>query len=159
MGDELQIRWAGADDLGAIMTVVNVAFRQAESFFVEGERVNFDRLRPMWGKGRFLLAEDGGELAGCVYLELRGARAYFGLLAVEPARQGQGVGRRLIQEAEEQARAAGCRMMDIQIVSVRKELAEFYRRLGYAETGTAPFPAEVATKTPCHFIIMSKRIG
>ena len=30
---------------------------------------------------------DEGGLAGCVYLELRGERAYLGLLSVDPARQ------------------------------------------------------------------------
>jgi hypothetical protein len=47
-------------------------------------------------------------------------------------------------------------MMDIQIVNVRSELPPFYRKLGYIETGTAPFPAEVVTKLRCHFIVMSK---
>lgn len=156
MGDELQIRWADAGDVEAIMRVVNVAFRSAESFFVEGDRIDAEKLGKMMEKGRFLVAKDAGELLGCVYLELRGERAYFGLLAVDPSRQGDGVGRRLIREVEESARAAGCRIMDIQIVSVRSELAPFYRKLGYITTGTAPFPEEVATKLRCHFIVMSK---
>jgi GNAT superfamily N-acetyltransferase len=158
MGDELRIRWAGAGDVDAIARVVNVAFRRAESFFVERDRINAEKLRPMMEKGRFVLAEDTGELLGCAYLELRGEGAYFGLLAVEPSRQGKGVGRRLIQEVEDRARAAGCRMMDIQIVNVRCELPPFYRRLGYVEIGAAPFPAEVVTKQPCHFIVMSKAL-
>ena len=156
MSDQLQIRWAEPGDVTAIVRVVNVAFRAAESFFVEGDRITAEILRPMLEKGNFLLAEDSAGLVGCVYLDLRAERAYFGLLAVDPARQHRGLGRRLIDEAENHARAAGCRVMDLRIVSVREELPPFYRRLGYVETGTAPFPEEIKSKLPCHFVLMSK---
>ena len=156
MSDQLQIRWAEPRDVTAIVRVVNVVFRAAESFFVEGDRITAEILRPMLEKGNFLLAEDSAGLVGCVYLDLRAERAYFGLLAVDPARQHRGLGRRLIDEAENHARAAGCRVMDLRIVSVREELPPFYRRLGYVETGTAPFPEEIKSKLPCHFVLMSK---
>jgi GNAT superfamily N-acetyltransferase len=156
MSDQLQIRWAEPGDVTAIVRAVNVAFRAAESFFVEGDRITAEILRPMLEKGNFLLAEDSAGLVGCVYLDLRAERAYFGLLAVDPARQHRGLGRRLIDEAENHARAAGCRVMDLRIVSVREELPPFYRRLGYVETGTAPFPEEIESKLPCHFVLMSK---
>jgi GNAT superfamily N-acetyltransferase len=152
----IRIRWAESRDVAAIVRVINVAFRAAESFFIERDRISAQALQPMLAKGNFLLAEDLAGLAGCVLVELRGERAYFGLLAVDPARQHRGLGLRLIDQAENYARAAGCRAMDIRIVSLRAELPPFYRRLGYVETGTAPFPEEVASKLPCHFILMSK---
>jgi N-acetylglutamate synthase-like GNAT family acetyltransferase len=158
MIDQLKIRWAEARDVPAIVRLINFAFRAAESFFVEGDRVTPEILQPMLATGNFLLAEDATGLVGCVYVELRGERAYFGLLAVDPARQHRGLGRRLIDEAEDHARAAGCRAMDLRIVSLRAELPPFYRRLGYVETGTAPFPAEIKSKLPCHFVLMSKRL-
>ena len=158
MSDEITIRWADARDVGAVVRVINVAFRAAESFFVDRDRISAETLRPMLEKGNFLLAESAAGLLGCVLVELRGERAYFGLLAVDPARQHRGLGRRLIDEAENYARAAGCRAMDIRIVSVRAELPQFYRRLGYVESGTEPFPAEIKSKLPCHFVVMSKRL-
>jgi len=108
--------------------------------------------------GNFLLAEDTAGLAGCIYVELQGERAYFGLLAVDPARQHRGLGRRLVDESENHARAAGCLAMDLRIVNLREELPPFYRRLGYIETGTAPFPEEIRSKLPCHFVLMSKSL-
>jgi len=156
MPDELQIRWAVACDVADIVRVINVAFRAAESFFIERDRISAESLRTMLEKGNFLLAEDAGGLAGCVLVELRGERAYFGLLAVDPARQHRGLGRRLIDEAENHARAAGCRVMDLRIVNLRAELPPFYRRLGYSEAGTEPFPAEIQSKLACHFVVMSK---
>jgi N-acetylglutamate synthase-like GNAT family acetyltransferase len=154
--EEIKIRWAEARDVAAIVRVINVAFRAAESFFIERDRISAETLRPMLETGNFLLAEDAVGLAGCVLVELRAERAYFGLLAVDPGRQHSGLGRRLIDEAENHARAAGCRAMDIRIVSLRAELPPFYRRLGYVETGTAPFPEEIKSKLPCHFTLMSK---
>jgi N-acetylglutamate synthase-like GNAT family acetyltransferase len=91
MSDELQTRWAEARDVPAIVRLINLAFRAAEGFFVEGDRITAEILRPMLDKGNFLLAEDAARLVGCVYIELQGERAYFGLLAVDPARQHHGL--------------------------------------------------------------------
>ena len=158
VSDEIKIRWAEARDVAEIVRLINVAFRAAESFFEGGDRTSAEGLQPMLDKGKFLLAADAGGLVGCVFVELRGERAYFGLLAVDPARQHRGLGRRLVDEAENHALAAGCRVMDLRIVSVRAELPPFYRRLGYVETGTEPFSEEGKLKMPCHFVVMSKAI-
>jgi hypothetical protein len=48
--------------------------------------------------------------------------------------------------------------MDLRIVNLREELPAFYRKLGYAETGTEPFPESEATKLRCHLICMSKEL-
>jgi GNAT superfamily N-acetyltransferase len=113
----------------------------------------------MLGTGRYLLAEDNGALIACVYVELRGQRAYFGLLGVDPSRQGQGLGRKMVEEAESYARAAGCEFMDLRIVNLRTELSPFYQRLGCVATGTEPFAADAKPSQPCHFIKMSKPLG
>jgi hypothetical protein len=49
--------------------------------------------------------------------------------------------------------------MEMLIVNLRTELPPFYRRLGYAESGTAPFPDNGRAKQPCHFIRMSKPLA
>src|ERR1700752_1319801 len=107
-----QIRVAKPTDADAITRIINDAFRIAESFFIEGDRTSVEKIRTMFATGAFLLSEEAGRLAGCVYVELRGERAYFGLLAVEPSVQRSGPGRKLIAAAEDYARAAGCRFMD-----------------------------------------------
>jgi hypothetical protein len=46
--------------------------------------------------------------------------------------------------------------MDLRIINVRQELPSYYRKRGYAETGTAPFTPGLNPKVPCHFVQMSK---
>ena len=152
---ELKTRFATDADTEAIAALINAAFR-VERFFIDRDRIDPGKVREMLGTGKYLLAEDNGTLVACVYVELRGQRAYFGLLGVDPSRQGQGLGRKMVEEAESYARAAGCEFIDLRIVNLRTELPPFYRRLGYVETGTEPFAANAQPTQPCHFIRMSK---
>jgi GNAT superfamily N-acetyltransferase len=154
---DLSIRLGVADDVPALVCLINAAFR-VEQPFIEGERTNPDGVRAYMEKGKFLVAEGAAGLAGCVYVELRGERGYLGLLGVDPPRQGTGLGRKLMDAAETYFRQTGCRAVDLRIVSARTSLPTFYRHLGYAETGTAPVPPEVPLKVPCHFILMSKSL-
>lgn len=154
----MRLRFAEPADLEPVTRLINAAF-QVERFFVDGDRISLDAVRELARKGQFILTEDCQNLAGCVYIELCGDRAYLGLLSVHPGRQRSGVGAHLMQAAEDHCRAAGCRFVDLRIVSLRQELPAFYNRLGYQETGTSPFPADVRTKLPCHFITMSKSLA
>ena len=152
------IRFATEADAEAISALVNAAFK-VERFFIDGDRISPEKVREMMRRGKFMLAEDGGAMIACVYVEIRDQRGYFGLLAVDPARQGKGFGRKMVEEAESYARAIGCEFMDLLIVNLRAELPPFYRRLGYVETGTEPFAPDAKPTQPCHFVKMSKPLG
>jgi len=149
------MRTAEPVDAPAIARLVNDAFRP-ERFFIDADRTNPEKVAALLEKGKFLLLFEGGVLAGCVYTEIRGARGYFGLLAVEPQRRRAGIGARLIAAAEQHCRSAGCRFMDLTFVNVRQELPAYYRRLGYVENGALPFPADQVVKIPVHLVQMSK---
>ncbi len=153
----LSIRVGQADDVNALAVLVNTAFR-VEQPFIEGDRIDPEGVRSYMAKGKFLVAEDSIGLAGCVYVELRGDRGYLGLLGVDPPRQGTGLGRKLMNAAENYFREAGCVAVDLRVISARTPLLAFYRRLGYHETGTAPFAPDVPLKVPCHYILMSKTL-
>jgi len=152
------LRAAGLDDAPAIVEVINRSFA-VERYFIDGDRTDREEVLGLLARGAFLLAERDGALAGCVYVEVKGERGYLGLLAVEPALQGAGLGSRLTAAAERYAAARGCSVMDLSLVNLRVKLPAFYRRLGYEETGTAPFRAGAAVKQPCHFVLMSKRLA
>ncbi len=139
------------------MAVINSAFRVAEEFFCFEDRITLEEVERLFTTGSFLIAESDRVLAGCVYVELKdGERSYLGLLSVDPAQQQSGLGSLLMTAAEKHCRELGSRLMEIYIVNLRKELWPFYQRRGYVETGTLPFPADVQTKEPCHFITMEK---
>lgn len=153
---QMKMRSAERQDADDIAHLVNLAFRP-ERFFVDADRTDPNQVRAFLRKGKFLLAEDSQGLAGCVYVEVQAERGYFGLLAVDPSRQRAGFGSRLIAAAEHHCRDAGCRFMDLTIVNLRTELLPYYRRFGYVEDGTLPFPADQhPPNQPCHLIRMTK---
>jgi ribosomal protein S18 acetylase RimI-like enzyme len=169
--ESIRVRLAQPEDAEKITTVINSAFRSAEFFFIDGDRVEVGEVLNFLSSGKFLLAESEDTLLGCVYVEPgyldsnrssgqseaeSQAHAYLGLLAVSPGAQQSGLGSMLMDAAEDYCRALGLRVMDIKVVNLREELVGFYRKRGYVETGTSAFPAEVVTKLPCHFIDMSK---
>jgi N-acetylglutamate synthase-like GNAT family acetyltransferase len=151
----ISMRTATQSDADAIARLVNTAFL-VEQFFIERDRTNPETVRGLMEKGKFLLAEDAPNLLGCVYLELRGMRGYFGMLSIDPSRQRMGVGRQLVECVEQYFRDAGCKFSDLKIVNVRTELHTLYHRLGYIDTGTAIYDDPTPTKMPVHFITMSK---
>jgi ribosomal protein S18 acetylase RimI-like enzyme len=158
MTDQKWTRLAQPEDAEDIARLVNAAFRP-ERFFIDADRTNPEKVCALLQKGTFLLVEQAGALAGCVYVELLGDRGYFGLLAVDRALQRSGLGSRMVAAAEEYCRAAGCHFMDLTIVNLRAELPGFYHRLGYAESGTLPFPSDQQTNQPCHLVKMSKPLA
>jgi GNAT superfamily N-acetyltransferase len=157
--ERLRIRVAGEPDHARLVELINAAF-VVESFF-EGTRTDAERLATQMKKGTILLAEQpDGRLVASVYIEKRGERGYLGMLAVDPAWQGRGLGRRMMQEAEAWLKSEGCVGVDITVLSLRPELLPIYRQLGFVETGTLPFKPDQKLKDgyTCHCIVMSKEL-
>jgi predicted N-acetyltransferase YhbS len=155
----LCVRLATAADVPRLVPLINSAF--SIETFLEGTRTDEDRLAAMMRKGEILVAENGaGQLLGCVYSEVRGARGYLGQLAVDPACQGAGLARRIVAAAEDGLRRQGCAAVDIAVLSMRAELPPIYRRFGYVETGAEEFHPSQPLKSgvQCHCIVMSKQL-
>ena len=154
-------RLATHSDVPALARVINAAYR-VEEFFLSAPRTTEPDLRSKLERpgGAFLVLDgrEPGTLAGAVYVELRGERGYFGLLSVDPARQGEGLARVLVEAAERHCREAGCVALDIDVVNLRVELPAFYAKFGLFPVGTAPFPADEKLSRPAHLIVMSKSL-
>ena len=151
----MRTRLAVPDDAPALAALISLAYR-VEDFFKIGDRTDAADVRDKMTHGAFIVLQDDDGVAGCVYVTAQDGLGYFGMLAVDPSRQGQGLGARLIAEAEDHCRGAGCREIEIEVVNLRTELPPFYRRFGYAETGTRPFIDIDRSSRPCHSIVMSK---
>jgi len=155
-------RVAHSGDVAALVRLINAAYR-VEDFFINGNRTNDTDVRAhLEAPGAaFLVIDDpaGGGLSGAVYVEIRGTRGYFGLLSVDPARQKQGLGRALVVAAESRCRAAGCRVLDIDVVNLRQELPAFYAGFGFVPAGTALFPDPAKLTRPAHLVVMTKQLA
>lgn len=93
--------------------------------------------------GLFLVAEEEGSVCGAVIGAWDGRRAWIYHLAVLPERQGQGLGRMLMDELERRLDAVGATKLNLLVEQGNPRVAEFYRKLGYA---------------PEHLLFMSKRL-
>jgi len=155
--EAITLRTAGPADVPRIVALLNAAFAM-ERDFVDRDRSSAAEITQYLVSGSFLVVDgDGGTLASCMYLEQRGERMYLGMLAVDPAEQGRGLGRQMMAAAERHAASLGCGAIDIRIVDRRTELPPFYRSLGFVDNGTEPFEDPLLTK-PAHFIRMTKPV-
>ena len=105
-----------------------------------------------------LTARDNGALIGCVAVTRKDAAlGYLGMLCVLPTLQSAGLGRRLLDAAEDHARALDLAAMEMTVIDSRDALIAWYERRGYARTGeTRPFP--VLRDPPITFAVLEKSL-
>jgi ribosomal protein S18 acetylase RimI-like enzyme len=88
----------------------------------------------------FLVAEDpssasgrpAGAIVGTAMAGYDGHRGWVYYVAVAPDRQGEGLGRLLMAEAETLLLELGCPKANVQVRSGNEAVTTFYDRLGYA---------------------------
>lgn len=82
----------------------------------------------------------GQPALGCVFLTPKTDALYLGKLAVDPAHQGCGLGRLLIEHAAQRARALGLTALELQTrVELTANHAAF-RRMGFIKTAATAHP-------------------
>jgi GNAT superfamily N-acetyltransferase len=154
---ELQFRPATPGDAGILLPLISSAFRGDESRkgwtteadLVAGERIDEASLleKITAQNGVILLATDksGALIACCELLKLKDRLGYFGLFAVNPERQGGGLGKQVLRVAESYAREKlGATRMEMSVLWMREELIAWYVRRGYVMTWEKrAFPWEI----------------
>jgi GNAT superfamily N-acetyltransferase len=99
--------------------------------------------------GRVLVAEDAGAVLGVAsvtrltLLHRAGPVALLSALVVQARRRGEGVGRALVEAAEQQAAAWDCETLEITSRDDRHRTHRFYVGLGF-ESGSRKFVRPVA---------------
>jgi ribosomal protein S18 acetylase RimI-like enzyme len=78
---------------------------------------------------------DEGQITGCVYLQKRADKLYLGMLTVSPTLQANGLGKQLLNAAEEYAKSVDCTAITMTVITSRTELINWYERRGYSKTG------------------------
>ena len=152
MTSDLPLRAAVAADGPALTAFVNSAFRgdsskagwTTEADLLDGQRVDVGRIVETIDTPHnvILLHELDGLLMACVHLQQTGSDCYLGMLTVRPTSQGSGLGRQLLEAAEQWAvEHWSSRAMHMTVLVQRPELIAWYERRGYQRTGhRKPFP-------------------
>ena len=81
---------------------------------------------------------------------------YVGILAVAAEHRGHGIGSRLLGEATEQARNAGCEMTVLHVELDHEDALRFYRRAGFVETARHIAAPRLARQGIAGFITMAR---
>jgi N-acetylglutamate synthase-like GNAT family acetyltransferase len=126
---KMNIRRATIDDIPALNTLVNSAYRgdssrkgwTTEADLLDGIRTSETSLKEMISRpdAVILIAEEN-TIEGCVYLEKMEEALYLGMLTVDPELQGKGIGAMLMKAAEERARELHCNK--IRLITNAKDL-------------------------------------
>jgi GNAT superfamily N-acetyltransferase len=135
-----------ADDpaiVDTIVDVVNRAYTTAETELWRRPlpRTDATETRTAIANGEVAVARIGGAIVGSLFVRLLDPdTGWFGALGVDPAFGGRGIGGRLVDYAEQQARSNGANAMQLELlVPIRSiahtdRLAAWYSALGYCET-------------------------
>ncbi|AMA74792.1 MULTISPECIES: GNAT family N-acetyltransferase [Aneurinibacillus] len=84
-----------------------------------------------WDSELVMVAEYEGEVAGVIVGTIDGTRGYFYRLAVNPALQGHGIGRKLVEALEKRFKERGVTRVFIMVNQDNKKVLPFYSSLGY----------------------------
>jgi GNAT superfamily N-acetyltransferase len=138
----VKIRDATENDLPALLRILaESGIDGGESFTLEEAREHFARIRQRPGF-RLLVAEVEGEVVGTYALLImekigkRGTPAgVVEDVAVLPSRQGQGIGRAMMEHARQACRSAGCYKLALSSNLKRAGAHRFYDSLGFERHG------------------------
>lgn len=162
-------------DMAQLADIVNRVYKEAEKgIWSDGQaRTDAAEIQALAAEGELAIARVNGEVAGCVRIsQIDADTGEFGILAVDQAKQGTGVGRKLVDFAEEKLRAAHVRLMQIKLLvpragmdanPVKVALHDWYVRLGYEKVGTelideARREIGIDLAIPCQFIVFRKKL-
>lgn len=161
------------DDAPGLVELVRAAYRSgrgwsSEAHLLEGSRIDLPALQKLIGAGEagmLVVEEEGRPIACCRLQRGEDGVAHFGMFAVAPERQGRGLGRWLLGQAERVAAEwFGAEMLELSVVAQQAALMAWYERLGFVWTGERrPFPAHPRFARPrvdgLEVAILRKPIG
>jgi ribosomal protein S18 acetylase RimI-like enzyme len=162
------------DDATELSVLVNAAYRgdtgrqgwTTEADLIDGTRTDAELLKAVIEKPGSMILKyvDNNTIFGCVELRKEGEKLYLGMLTVNPTIQGKGIGKALLKASEQEAISQNCNAIFMSVLTVRKELIDWYIRHGYQDTGERkPFaftdPRFGFPKQTLEFMIMEKNIS
>ena len=144
---------SGSDSLEALTALLHRAYARLGAMGLNFTAVDqsVETTRARFASGQGFVLDDDGTLVGCVVVAgpfdrerhpgalrsawyLRRDVAHLHQLAVDPSRQGQRLGDRLVAACEAWAREHGFRAIALDTAEPAQHLRARYARLGYTET-------------------------
>lgn len=133
-------------DVPGLVALINSAYRgesskkgwTTEANLIGGQRIDEEELTEQISDPDAIILKhtnDDGRITGCVYLRKRGDKLYLGMLTVSPLLQTAGIGRKLLEAAEDYARSVNFHTIFMTVITTRTELLDWYERRGYSKTG------------------------
>lgn len=172
------IRPARQEDLAYLSALMNQAYRSNagqswtnEAAIVEGARISYEQLVDNVRHPNFELwvlenhVHQPQQIYGCIGLTLNADKVEIGSFCVDPFQQNMGLGRALLNFAEQHVRKnySAVQRLEMYVLSVRAELIAFYERCGYVQTEhIEAYPLEVNVGIPVvdlHLVHLQKQLS
>lgn len=164
---------ATLEDVPELDTLVNSAYRgdssrqgwTTEADLLDGTRTNAEGIAEIIETPGTILLKyvEADKILGCVELKNENGKLYLGMLTVQPSLQGKGIGKELLIASEAEAKKQNCSSIFMTVISIRKELIDWYLRHEYKMTGERkPFaftdPRFGQPKAKLEFVVLEKKI-
>ena len=155
-----EYRIATVKDVPELVSLINNSYRPNgseagwthESELIEGDRINPQQLTDLLDRdgSTILLGLNKGEIVACVNINEESGAIYLAMLTVKPSCQNFGLGKEMLQLAEEYAENQyESSTLNLFVISERKELYDFYLRRGYQSTEIiSDYPANAGVGIP-----------
>jgi ribosomal protein S18 acetylase RimI-like enzyme len=129
-----EVRRARPEDADVIYELVQRAYAHyPEVIGVRPAPMDFDYAHEIAAK-EVWVAESGDELAGALVMRREPDHVFIDNVAVDPARQGDGIGRMLLDHAEGRAREEGLDELQLLTHELMTQNRAMYAHLGWEET-------------------------
>ena len=137
-----------------------IANLHARTFRIAWDAAEFERLLSV-RLSRGVAATDGprGRIVGFILLSGVSPEMEILSIAVSPARQGQGIARRLLERAFGQLAAEGFKTIFLEVEQGNASALRLYARTGFREIGRRPGYYRTASGEPAAALVMRRDIG
>ncbi|MDH7478660.1 MAG: GNAT family N-acetyltransferase, partial [Syntrophomonadaceae bacterium] len=131
----VQVRQAVIGEASAIAEVLHRAFVEYEPLYTReaflATTPSADQLRQRWDEGPVWVAVQDNRVVGTLSAVPRGEALYLRSMALLPSARGYGIGRVLLQQAEQFAAGQGFRLVFLCTTPFLTRAIRLYKKLGF----------------------------
>ncbi|BAK72424.1 GNAT family N-acetyltransferase [Arcobacter sp. L] len=143
----LQFKELQKEDIKEVIVLINQAYRAekkdnawtTESHLLSGIRVNENMMKEILEEKntKTYIAKIENKIVGTIQAKLEGESIHIGLFAVDTKSQASGIGKKLLEFAENSSSKLWEKSTFImEVISTRTELMQYYIRRGYLNTNS-----------------------